>query len=210
MTRRTIRARPRTCRPEHAGRQRSRRRHPRDRRSLASGSYCAATRFYVIACLPNVEHVNTDIRKTVEHVGDNAAQCVSQTGRNSAPRFSVPRSRSAPENGDARLPQTLPDALRDLSPLPPGAAARPAQCMAHRPALTLRSLFRKQFTFLHFVFRSPETEDSRLAWRLDVTVHRKGRKAEVPLGGPRESPGWPQGPRGRGGPARSSIVEESS
>jgi hypothetical protein len=30
------------------------------------------------------------------------------------------------ENKDARLPQTLPDALRDLSPLPLGAVSRPA------------------------------------------------------------------------------------
>jgi hypothetical protein len=40
------------------------------------------------------------------------------------------------ENKDARLPQTLPDALRDLSALPPGVAARPAQCMAHCPRLS--------------------------------------------------------------------------
>jgi len=83
----------------------------------------------------NVEHVNTEIRKTVEHAGDTAHNRW-QTGRNAAPRSRVSRSRSAPENGDARLPQTLPDALRDLSPLPAGAAPRPAQCMAHRPRLT--------------------------------------------------------------------------
>ena len=43
---------------------------------------------------------------------------------------------SLAEDEDAPLPQTLPDALRDLSPLPPGVAARLAQCMAHRPRLT--------------------------------------------------------------------------
>src|SRR6516225_8455746 len=31
---------------------------------------------------------------------------------------------------DARLHQTLPDALRDLSPLPLGTVSRPAQCVA--------------------------------------------------------------------------------
>jgi hypothetical protein len=40
------------------------------------------------------------------------------------------------ENKDARLPQTLPDALRDLSPLSLGVAARPSQCMAHCPRLS--------------------------------------------------------------------------
>jgi bifunctional non-homologous end joining protein LigD len=43
---------------------------------------------------------------------------------------------SLAEDKDARLPQTLPDALRDLSPLPPGIAASRAQCMAHCPRLT--------------------------------------------------------------------------
>src|SRR6516165_10165932 len=37
---------------------------------------------------------------------------------------------------DARLHQTLPDALRDLSPLSLGAVSRPAQCVACRSALT--------------------------------------------------------------------------
>src|SRR6516164_9908221 len=37
---------------------------------------------------------------------------------------------------DARLHQTLPDALRDLSPLSLGAVSRPAQCVARRSALT--------------------------------------------------------------------------
>src|ERR1035438_6814070 len=50
------------------------------------------------------------------------------------PAPAIPRSLSAPENGDARLHQTLPDALRDLSALPAGAAARSAQCpVAKRP-----------------------------------------------------------------------------
>ena len=37
---------------------------------------------------------------------------------------------------DARLHQTLPNALRDLSSLPLGTASRPAQCVARRSALT--------------------------------------------------------------------------
>src|SRR6516164_7197283 len=37
---------------------------------------------------------------------------------------------------DARLHQTLPDALRGLSPLSLGAVSRPAQCVACRSALT--------------------------------------------------------------------------
>ena len=52
--------------------------------------------------------------------------------RGHSPRLSVSPGCFA-ENKDARLPQTLPDALRDLSPLSPGAAPRPAQRMAHRP-----------------------------------------------------------------------------
>jgi hypothetical protein len=37
---------------------------------------------------------------------------------------------------DARLHQTLPDALRDISPLSLGTAFRPAQCVARRSVLT--------------------------------------------------------------------------
>jgi hypothetical protein len=43
---------------------------------------------------------------------------------------------SLAEDEDARLPQTFSDALRDLSPLPPGLTARLAQRMAHCPRLT--------------------------------------------------------------------------
>jgi hypothetical protein len=51
-------------------------------------------------------------------------------------RVSTSRLSILAENKDARLPQTLPDALRDLSALPPGVAARSAQCMAHCPGLS--------------------------------------------------------------------------
>jgi hypothetical protein len=55
-------------------------------------------------------------------------------GAELGPRSSVSGLSRHPENEDA-LPQRPSDALRDLSPLPPGAAPRPAQCMAHRSAL---------------------------------------------------------------------------
>ena len=51
---------------------------------------------------------------------------------------------SLAEDKDARLPQTLPDEIWDLSPLPPGAAARPAQCMALCPRLTYQAQGRRR------------------------------------------------------------------
>src|ERR1700759_4474766 len=66
----------------------------------------------------------------------------------SRPRNTAPLRRGSilptPSEGprEARLHQTLADALRDLSPLPLGLVSRPAQCGARRSALTRRRAWR--------------------------------------------------------------------
>ena len=83
-----------------------------------------------------------------------------------------------PENLDARLPQTPPNALWDLSSLPARAAPRPAQCMAHCPVTDLMTRMERKRKEAEKFFRlGPQPFLRGYYWRIAERYLGRGRSA---------------------------------